>query len=69
MSDLQFKLAVQRVTRGKIEVALADVMVDLANAALSVTAPEVARQLRILGFRRDGELPFGGAATPRFVWG
>ena len=69
MSDLQFKLAVQRVTRGKIEVGLADVMIDLANAALTVTAPEVARQLRILGFRRDGDLPNGTASTPRCVWG
>lgn len=70
MNDHQFKLAVQRVTRGKVEVGLSTVMRDLDNAGLrGLGGPQVARQLRALGFRRNGWHGCGYDRTPRYVWG
>ncbi len=70
MSDLQFKLAVQRVTRGKFDVGLSGVLRDLYNAGLTdLGGAQVARQLRTLGYRRDGWHGTGHDRTPRYVWG
>lgn len=70
MSDLQFKLAVQRVTRGKFDIGLSGVMRDLYNAGLrDLGGAQVARQLRALGYRRDGWHGKGHDRTPRYVWG
>lgn len=70
MSDLQFREAVSRLVRGKIDVALSDVMRGLYNAGHhDLGGPQVARQLRILGFRRDGWHGTGYDRTPRYVWG
>lgn len=69
MSDLQFREAVARVTRGQADIALSNVMVELLNAGQSVTAPEVERQLCILGFRREGFHGIGCDRTPRYMRG
>lgn len=70
MNDHQFNLAVRRVTRGKSEVGLSAVLRDLCNAGLrDLGGPQVARQLRVLGFRRDGWHGTGDDQTPRYVWG
>ncbi|BBB13452.1 hypothetical protein [Sphingopyxis sp. FD7] len=70
MSDLQFKLAVQRVTRGKFDIGLSGVLRDLYNAGLpDLGGAQVARQLRALGYRRDGWHGTGYDRTPRYVWG
>lgn len=69
MSDLQFREAVLRVVRGKAEVALDDVRRDLSNAGVEVSGSALARQLRALGFARDGWAGTGYDRTPRYVWG
>lgn len=70
MSALQFREAVSRVTRGKVEVGLSAVMRDLYNAGhRDLGGPQVARQLRLLGWRRDGWHGTGYDRAPRYVWG
>lgn len=69
MSDLLLREAVLRVVRGQTDIALSRVQSALSNAGQEVGGVALSRQLRALGWRRDGWHGVGYDRTPRYVWG
>lgn len=68
MSDLLLRQAVLRIVRGQTEIALSRVQNALSNAGQEIGGHALSRQLRVLGFRRDGWHGIGYDRTPRYVF-